>query len=809
MSYKNVIERNNKVRSGLQHGGIGTGGIELRADGIFGNFGIFNNQPLGTGKKYAFPDHTSLFFKVRWQEKGEQPKMKLLQIEEGPGLITGGVQPFYYIFPWMSGVDKIEYSASFPFSNLKYSDEEMPFDIEMEVVSPFIPHDVKNSSLPGIYFNFNIIQKGETECDVMLMLIARNGVGYDVKQKEYSSETGKIEEFCFVEMACKNMLGTEASFGTQTIASISSEASYYAGWEHLHPYYEYVLRNPVLPDINVTEDRNAFNKDLNLNIAGERLFSTVAVSKKIKDKQSFKHTFLYTWNFPNFYSDKQEEGSVGSGKNESHYYANFFDKSIDVAKYMLQNLKELQFKTREFHNNYFESSVPVFVLDQINSHLNTFITSSILSKSKNFGISEGMLSDSSVGPFATMDVGMYGSVMPASLFPEIDKMTFLSHRDAQLSSGEVIHGLQRNFKSEVHHEESVQSRIDMPSQFVIQSLRDYFWTNDKEFLKEVWPAVVKTIEYCLNQRDADGDSIPDMEGVMCSYDNFPMYGVASYIASQWLSALQFASLAAKDLGENELSVKYNDLFKVAQKNAESRLWNGEYFRLCNDEGGKSGIVDEGCLTDQIIGQWAKHMIGSEDIFDKEKMHKALKFICNNSSKEYGIVNCRWPQDEYLHDVDDNCWNDQANTCWTGVELEFAALLIFEGMLLEGLAVIKNVDDRHRKNGMYFDHPEFGGHYYRPLSSWSIINAMLGLSIRGTELYFAPKLNEQKARYFFVLSNATAHFTIDTHSKTVEITVNTGSFNVSKINLTLPNGEKIVELYDNKNVSAGEVLTIKF
>ena len=807
MAFKNTVTRNNKLRSGITHGGMGTGGFELRADGIFRNFGIFNNVPLGTGKRYPFSEDTTLFFKVRWQEKGGQPKMKVLQIEEGPGLLTGGVQPFYYIFPWMSGVDKIEYSASFPYSNLVFTDEEMPFDIKLEVVSPFVPHNVKNSTLPGVYFNFEVIQKENKQCDVMLMLTSRNCVGYDIHEKEFVSEVYKDDKTCSVEMKCAHMSEKEASFGSQTITSLASGSSFYAGWEHLHPYYEFVLRNNELPNINVTADRNKFDELLNFPVAGERLFSTVAISKELSSNQSFKHSFVYTWDFPNFYSKVLEDGNFDSNSFEGHYHNNFFKNSVEVANYMATEKESLEAATKTFYSNFFDSSIPAFVLDQVNSHFNTFITSGLVTKSGKFGISEGMLHDRSVGPFATMDVGMYGSVMPASLFPVLDKATFISHKEAQLDSGEVIHGLQRNFKSE-DHTESVHSRIDMPSQFVIQSLRDYFWTNDKEFLKEVWPAIKMTIEYCLKDRDHDKDSIPDMEGVMCSYDNFPMYGVASYIASQWLSALQFAAYAAIDMGEKETSDEYFRIFQVAQKNAESRLWNGEYFRLCNDDGGKTGIVDEGCLTDQIIGQWAKHFIGSADIYDKDKMHKALKFICDNSSKEYGLVNCRWPEDEYLHEVSPDCWNDQANTCWTGVELEFAALLIYEGMVEEGLAVIKNVDDRHRKNGMYFDHPEFGGHYYRPMSAWSIINSMLGFSLRGTEYFFAPKLTGQNTKYYFVTSTGSAHFEFDLNSKTAKIKVLTGEMCFSKVNLTAPNGTIVKREFDNLKIAKGEVLTIE-
>ena len=60
-------------------------------------------------------------------------------------------------------------------------------------------------------------------------------------------------------------------------------------------------------------------------------------------------------------------------------------------------------------------------------------------------------------------------------------------------------------------------------------MRDFFYTNDTAYLKEMWPSVKKAIEYILTERDHNKDQMPEMNGIMCSYDNFPMYGLASYI----------------------------------------------------------------------------------------------------------------------------------------------------------------------------------------------------------------------------------------------------------------------------------------
>ena len=70
---------------------------------------------------------------------------------------------------------------------MKFSDPEMPFEIYLEAYSPFIPHDVKNSALPGAYFNFTIKSKGDKPVKVLLLTSLRNLAGYDQLDKYFIS----------------------------------------------------------------------------------------------------------------------------------------------------------------------------------------------------------------------------------------------------------------------------------------------------------------------------------------------------------------------------------------------------------------------------------------------------------------------------------------------------------------------------------------------------------------------------------------------------------------------------------------------
>jgi hypothetical protein len=111
----------------------------------------------------------------------------------------------------------------------------------------------------------------------------------------------------------------------------------------------------------------------------------------------------------------------------------------------------------------------------------------------------------------------------------------------------------------------------------------------------------------------------------------------------------------------------------------------------------------------------------------------------------------------VHTIDKDTWVDQANTVWTGVELGFASFLLYEGMYAEAMKVIRNVDQRYRHWGMYWDHQEFGGHYFRPMSAWAIVNGLLGLSVNDGRYTFDPKVPGAKVKLFFAFCDGYGHY----------------------------------------------------
>jgi uncharacterized protein (DUF608 family) len=813
-------------RSGIALGGIGAGSIELRKNGQFYNWSIMNNWPVFTGNPVvvrSFPGNSDqdsyLFFLVRYQVEGESPKLKLLQINDGNS--EAALESLTYYYPWLTSVESIQYNGTFPFVNMEFSDSSMPFKIKMQSFSPFIPHDVKNSSLPGIYFDFTIVSQSPKPIKVLLIGSLRNLSGYDINDKHFISQLVETPDFTGFSMSTGSMDTTASSWGEMGLFSSSPNCTYYLGWEHKHPYYEKLLVNQKFENIDDTQNRNhTLNGLTKAHISAQkdqRCFSSIGVNSELQQGDTMNTNIIMTWNFPNLYGayelkdrlkDECKDYSIKYHLTsvQGHYYNRFFSSDIDIARYMSENKKMLFHLTKSFLDNFYSSDIELFVLNQINSQLNTFITSSTLTKSGKFALREGLTSAKPWGPNGTIDVSLYGSAATIALFPDLQKSMMRMHKTLQTEKGEINHGLSSDLEQIMNGTSGVYHRVDLVPNYIQLVLRDFFWTGDMEYLNEMWPSVVKGIEYILNERDNDHNLMPDMNGIMCSYDNFPMYGLSSYIQSQWLAAMKMTTEAAIVLNDMKTYKLASSIVENGSALMEQKLWNGSYYNLSNDYNGNKGL-DDGILTDQLIGQWMAHQTGMGHLFPEENVTKSLQSIMKSSFIEsFGLRNCSWPQYPDLFPIhESDLWVDQANTCWSGVELGFASLLLYEGKTEDALKIIKTVDDRYRMAGLYWDHQEFGGHYYRPLSAWSIINGYLGMGIKNGNFSFDPKIEKENFKVFFSFGNGTARYQKQNGQVSIEIL--SGSMVINSI--SLPNTQVTSEspgLYiDSKKVKANRNL----
>ena len=168
---------------------------------------------------------------------------------------------------------------------------------------------------------------------------------------------------------------------------------------------------------------------------------------------------------------------------------------------------------------------------------------------------------------------------------------------------------------------------------------------------------------------------------------------------------------------------WRNLLKKGLASLETRLWNGEYYDLwrCGEE------KDETLMTDQLDGEWFLRVSGVDGNLPDGRVRDVLRVIIdNNFDPDGGLINASCPAGRrttlFSHK---NC---QTEAVWTGIGFVTAALCLSVGLRDGAERIVKSIQENQSRFGALWDHWECGHHYTRPLSSWTTLNAALGLRI---------------------------------------------------------------------------------
>jgi hypothetical protein len=209
---------------------------------------------------------------------------------------------------------------------------------------------------------------------------------------------------------------------------------------------------------------------------------------------------------------------------------------------------------------------------------------------------------------------------------------------------------------------------------------------------------------------------------------------------------------------------YRRLFEQGSKWIDANLFNGEYYiqkvqgvpkdRIAKGLTVGMGGADtekpdfqagEGCLVDQLVGQYLACVCGLGDLLDAKNMRTSLQAVMKYNFKRHlkrheSVQRIYALNDEAALVICDYGRGERPRIpfpyhaeAWTGLEYAIAALMMFMGLTSDGLRVVEAVRRRHdgeRRNP--WDEPECGHHYARALSAWGPVLALSGFS------YDAPK-----------------------------------------------------------------------
>jgi non-lysosomal glucosylceramidase len=259
----------------------------------------------------------------------------------------------------------------------------------------------------------------------------------------------------------------------------------------------------------------------------------------------------------------------------------------------------------------------------------------------------------------------------------------------------------------------------------------------------------------------------------------------------YLGALRASEEMARAAGDQPFADECRRLFTSGSQWIDRNLFNGEHYvqkirgipvaKIAQPLRSTGGAEDpehpdfqlgEGCLTDQLIGQYLADIAGLGPLLDAANIRKTLATIYRynhraNLTHHDSVERIYALNDEAAVLICDYAKGKRpripfpyASEAWTGIEYLFATQLMYHGMAREGVQCFEDVRKRYdgeRRNP--WDEPECGHHYARAMSAWSGIVALSGFRYHGQDrsLIAAPRVRPGNFSSFWTTATAWGTF----------------------------------------------------
>ena len=711
-------------------GGIGTGTVSLGGRGQLRDWEIFNRPGKGVDLPFTF-------FALAFSQNGQKPVVRVLEGPLAPPF-TGEDGIARTRVPGLPRMEKVRFRGEYPFAWVELEDSKLPLQVTLEAFNPFIPLKPEESGIPAVILRFRVRNLSREPAQVTIAGSLLNPIGFDGngtiggigldKFGQNVNEVRKAASLNGLFMSSRKVKPDAPAFGTMALASPWKSVTYLSHWvrgdwwDDLQIFWDDFAADGRLKDLAEVSPSPDNRTDV----------GTLGLMAAIEPMGEVTLPFIISWNFPNFL-DYFDIVRGQRGKIFRNHYAERFADAWQSAEYLASNLPALERETRQFHSIFYGSSLPSYVLDAVSSQAAiTRTTTCFWLEGGQFYGFEGCNDQGGCCPLNCGHVWNYEQSL-AFLYPglerfmrEVDFLTNTKDDGAMVFRTSLpLAGQYWNFKP----------AADGSLGKIINLYRDWQISGDTEFLKKLWPKARKVLDYTWTAWDADKDGL--IEGEQHNTYDIEFYGPNSMIGTFYLGALLAASRMADAVGDAGSARLCREILEKGKANFDRLLWNGSYYVQKYDQVmEKKYQYGEGCLSDQMLGQWMAMAAGLGRFLPEDRLKTTLRSIFeynfmtdfrdySNVQRTYalnderGLLLCTWPKGGRppLPFV----YSDEV---WTGIEYHVASHLMYEGLLEEGLSIVKAVRDRYdglRRNP--WDEVECGHHYARAMSSWAVLLAL--------------------------------------------------------------------------------------
>jgi len=771
-------------------GGIGSGGFSISGSGRLIDWSVRNRPALQGYNGYSH-------FAIKAERGGAVIDARVLN---GPydGNPTGspGIRPMFDGFghganrQTLAGVPhfrSVDFYGRFPSADLVFMDERFPGKVRLCALSPFIPHNDRDSSMPVAMFEIEIINTTTGPLDYTLAGTLGNH-GSNSGVHTFSSQGG----ISSLHLMSSNQDLPLTQCGDLCIATDAADVActrhHFRGqwFDDLAVFWKDFCRPGRLPERHYDQPRQSRHMGLQPEhgTIGARVTVPVGERRKVR--------FVMSWSFPHgdvYWAWRDKPDGPIPDKPTPHwrnYYATQWADSRASAEDALKRWDELTTKTLAFRDGLFASTLPVEIVDAASATLALLRTATVirLEHGELWGWEGQHTKDGSCEGSCT-HVWNYQQAV-AFLFPALERTL----RETEFTYNQLPNG-GLTFRQKLplgSGFDVIGPCADGHFGSVVKTYRDWRLSGDTDWLRRYWPHVRRAVAYAWSSDNPDRWD-PGETGILSGRQHhtldMELFGPNSWLASMYVAALTAAAAMAEAVGDQAFAEKCARLGKQGADFISNTLFNGRWFVQAIDlgdkrvlaefdNGRKAGVladsitqaywsgehgelkyqIGDGCLADQILGQWHTELSGLGGILDREKVKIALAAVFAN--------NFRPSLEDHFNPCRNYAFEDEgglllatyppgvrqpvvaapyAEEVWTGLEYMLASHLIMQGMVDEGLAVVRAARRRHdgsRRNP--WNDFECGSYYVRSMSAWQLVNAWSGLTadfVTGT-LHFDSK-----------------------------------------------------------------------
>ena len=810
-------------------GGLGTGCVSLSGTGALVDWEIFNRPNKGCVLPYSF-------FTIWAKEQDGQPVTRVVQAPPMSPYSGSGGGNFRGLgfgvtrengagFPHMRSA---RFRGEFPFAEVEFEDPRLPVSVKLEAYSPFIPLNPDDSGIPVAVLRFHVRNDGNLPVDVSLLGNLFNAVGYPGTGLVMGAHFGQNENRYVDQDGVRGLLMTstkyaddDPAFGTMALTTtwpdVFSQCAWLrAGWyDAMHDFWNHLSETGTLPE-----------RALGPSDDGQSDVGTLGLQARLEPGESAVLPFFISWNMPNFTKYWQASGGECCCDGDCarpqwrNYYSSQWNDALDVASYYAAHEERLYHDTRLFHDTLFSSRLPKSVMDALSSQASILHSPTVLRlEDGTFYGFEGCHCDGGCCEGSCTHVWNYAQTA-AFLFPSLERsLRTADYTYNMRDDGRMCFRLQLPPGSPLWE---YHAAADGQMGGILKVYRDWRLSGDDDWLRGLWPKVKKALEYAWVQWDSNRDGV--MEGIQHNTYDIEFLGPNTMMGTFYLGALRAGTEMAKHLGDRASADEYQRVFALGQAKMEALLYNGEFYvQKYDPKDAPKYQYGDGCLSDQMIGQWFAHIVGLGYLFDPDHVRSATKAIFEHNwmtdfwehanpqriyalNDEQGLLLCSWPRGGRPEIP--FVYSDEV---WCGIEYQVASHLIYEGLVDEGLSIVKGVRDRHdgvRRNP--WNEFECGSHYARSLASWSVLTALSGyqFDMPNKALGFAPRWNAENWRSFWSTDSGwgtmSQRVTQKEGVQSAEVTLRVafGSLPLATLSLgNLPKGGQLVACLDGERVDA--------